>query len=282
MHSATRRPVTAIAAVTTAGALALSPIVVTPPELPTPGIAAARISSQAIQLTDAWSELASDTVSSVVELGKLVIGTDTTFPLPSPSFPLAPVATQLVLNQLIYVAQLFTGDGGNIPLEIGTHLNELGKVAAQVVQALPQVIPQQLYTPILAAQEAIKFVLGSANPVAALFQAPAVFLDIALNSDAGLLGIYGPIGLPVVIRNLITKAIYTPAPTIVLPFKKAAGATLKPKATTTTASPKASGVAGSARAGSKNAPSAASSSAKNAGAAKSGNSKPGQGHRGRG
>ena len=56
MEYATRRPMLAAAALTTAGALALTPITVAPLESHAPSISPARISSQAVQLTDAWSD----------------------------------------------------------------------------------------------------------------------------------------------------------------------------------------------------------------------------------
>ncbi|GAY18497.1 hypothetical protein [Mycobacterium sp. shizuoka-1] len=249
MEHPARRPLFAVATLTTTGALALTPVIVTPPDLHPASMSPVRISTEAIVLTDAWSDLASNTVSSVYELGKLALGTNNSFPLPSPTFPLAPVVTQLVLNQLIYATQLLTGKAGQIPGEISTHVTELFNVLGEVAAAVPAIIPQQLYVPIYAIQQAFTFVAGSANPLAALVQAPAVFLDITLNADAGLLGQYGPIGLPLIVRNLIAKALYTPPPTITLPFKKPSAAALRSTAAVTTkATPSApSGTASSAR-----------------------------------
>ncbi|WP_235435846.1 hypothetical protein [Mycobacterium sp. EPa45] len=251
---------------TTAGALALSPVIATPHEM---AVAPSRISAEAVQLTDAWSDLANNTVANVIQLAATAFGVNNNVPLPSPTIPLAPVVTQLVLNQLIYAAQLFTGQGASIPAEISAHLTGVISVGSTVVNALPPIIAAQLQLPIAAVQSAINTFTGSANPLVGVFEAPAAFLDVILNNEVGLLGIYGPIGLPIVVRNLLTQALYTTPPTIVLPFKKAGAATSQPTAAATTASPRASGVAGSARDRSK-APSAASASAKKATSAKTG------------
>ncbi|WP_431233394.1 hypothetical protein ACQ856_01170 [Mycolicibacterium psychrotolerans] len=280
MEHAARRPMIAFATLTTAGALALAPITVAPPEMHALNLSPATVTTQAVQLTDAWSDLAANTVTSVVQLGGLFIGTDATYPLPSPTIPLAPVATQLVLNQLIYVAQLFTGDFAKIPAEIGAHLSGLGSVASILFTALPTVFVQQIQTQFFALQQAIESVAVSTNKLAALVEAPAVFLNIALNSEAGLLGRYGPIGIPLIIRNLLAEAIYTPPPTIVLPFKKPAAATATPKTAAAAADAPKSGTAGSARSKPK-APATSSkkaSPAKSATSAKSG----GAGHSKRG
>lgn len=278
MERALRRPTIAIAALATTGSLALAPIAALPSEhalSPLP----ATVSSQAVQLTDAWSDLATGTLASLVHLGKLASGTDSSFPLPSPTIPLAPVATQLVLNQLIYVAQLFTGQGGQIPGEIINHLGQVGALVSQSISALSGVIPQQLLTPFISLQQSIEFVANSTNKLSGLIQAPAIFLNGVINGDAGLLGPYGPIGVSLIIRNLLTAAIYTPLPTIVLPFKKAGGAASTPKPTTVTAKVAApSGVAGSAR----SKPKAPANSSRKAAAAKAGTGKPGQGHGKRG
>ncbi|BBX06356.1 hypothetical protein [Mycolicibacterium aichiense] len=261
MEYAVRRCALAATTLATAGALTLTPVTVAPPQL-----TATHISAPAVQLTNVWSDLAAHTVTNVTQLAELFLGTGNAAPLPSPTLPLAPVATQLVLNQLIYVAQVFTGQGGKIPGEISTHLTEVGTLAGQVFNAVPAIVVQQLLVPLYAAQKTVEYVAGSANPVGALFEAPALFLDLALNSDAGLLGSYGPIGLPLYIRNLLAEAIYTPPPTIVLPFKKPAAASTPKAAATRTPAPKApSGTASSAR----SKPKAAAGSNRTAGAAKS-------------
>jgi hypothetical protein len=89
---------------------------------------------------------------------------------------------------------------------------------------VPPVIVKQLETPFLAVEEALKSITTSGNLLIGLLEAPAVFLNIVLNSPYGLLGQTGPIGVPIIIRNAFAKAVYTPLPTIVLPFKKAGGA----------------------------------------------------------
>jgi hypothetical protein len=218
-------------------------------------------------------------VANVVQLAATAFGVNSNIPLPNPTIPLAPIATQLVLNQLIYVAQVFTGQGASIPGEIGAHLTGVLGVATEVGKALPEVITTQIQLPIAAVQAAIDTYTGSGSLLQGLFEAPAAFLDTILNNDVGLLGIYGPIGLPLVVRNLVAKALYTTPPTIVLPFKKASAATLRPKAANTTSRPQKSGVAGSARPEAK-APSAASASAKKVSAAKSSNGGSGRGKRG--
>lgn len=112
--AAPSRPVRTAAALTTIGALALTPIALAPPALHAPGVTATRISTQAVHLTDAWSDLLNGTVASVVELGGLFVGANSTFPLPNPIF-IAPVIAQLVLNPLIYGVQLITGQAARSP-----------------------------------------------------------------------------------------------------------------------------------------------------------------------
>ncbi|TDO18608.1 hypothetical protein EV580_1795 [Mycobacterium sp. BK086] len=80
-HSA-RRPMIAVATLTTAGALALSPITAAPPGLHPHNIAATHISSQAVQLTDAWSDLVTNSVTNVVQIAATFIGLNSSFPCP--------------------------------------------------------------------------------------------------------------------------------------------------------------------------------------------------------
>ena len=262
MDQAGRRPALAVAALTTAGALALTPVTIAPHEMPVP----VRVSAQTVHLADAWSDLFADTGQSVIGLAALALGANPTYPLPSPTIPLAPVATQLVLNQLIYVAKLFNGQAGEIPGWIGAHLHEVGKVAQLIFAATPGVVLEQIRVPFAAAQQALNSIGSSGNVLTGLFEAPAVFLDYALNHQYGLLNLTGPIGIPLIFRNLLATALYTPPPTIVLPFKKAAGAALVSKsAAVAEVSPKASvpsGTASSARSKPKAPPSAASSKRK--------------------
>jgi hypothetical protein len=246
MERAARRPLLTVAALTTAGALALAPITVTPPDLHAAGISPLRISTQEVQLTDAWSDLFTDTVSSVVALGAVFLGADSNYPLPSPTIPLAPVITQLVLNQFIYAAQLLTGNGGQIPGEISTHLTAVVNITGQVLGSALPLLGEYLKLPVAAAQAAIEYVTTATNPLLALFEAPAVFLNLVLNNQYGLLGQVGPIGFPIIVRNVLATALYTTPPAITLPFKKAAAATSTP--TSAAASKGApSGTASSAR-----------------------------------
>jgi hypothetical protein len=281
MHRAARRPMLAIATLTTVGALALAPIAVAPPELSAPSIAAARISTQAVQLTDAWSDLLTNTVVNVVQLGGLFLGVSSTFPLPNPTIPLAPVATQLVLNPLIYAVQLFTGQGAQIPTEIATHLSNVANLVQLIVSDVPGIIVQQIQTPFLAAKLALDSITTTTNLLLGLLEAPAVFLDTALNSQFGLIGVDGPIAVPIILRNLLATALYTTPPTVTLPFKKAAAAApTVAAATATPASP--SGTASSARSKPK-ASSSAASNKRTAASAKvkvkvNNNSSAGQGH----
>ncbi|APE16322.1 hypothetical protein BOH72_14950 [Mycobacterium sp. WY10] len=110
---------------------------------------------------------------------------------------------------------------------------------------------EQLKAPFFAAAQTLEFIANSANPLTALFQAPAVFLNIALNSQYGLLGFTGPIGLSLIFRNLLANAVYTPLPSVVLPFKTASKAAAQPKAAATPTPVKTaaapSGTASSAR-----------------------------------
>jgi hypothetical protein len=282
MEHAARRPMLTLATLTTAGALALSPMAVAPPELHAPDLSAARISTQAVQLTDAWSDLLNDTLGSVVQLGGLFLGADNNFPLPSPTIPLAPVATQLVLNQLIYLGQLFTGQGAQIPTEIATHLTNVVLLARGLANELPAIIVQQLQTPFVAAKLAIESVTLSGNLLLALLEAPAVLLNFALNSQYGLIGINGPIAIPIIVRNALAKIIDPPLPTwlshILQPGKAVAAAPVS-AASTVALKVTPSQTAGSARSKPK-AP--ASSSRKASPSAKASSSSAGSGHSKRG
>ncbi|APE16320.1 hypothetical protein [Mycolicibacterium pallens] len=233
--AAPSRPVRTAAALTTIGALALTPIALAPPALHAPGVTATRISTQAVHLTDAWSDLLNGTVASVVELGGLFVGANSTFPLPNPIF-IAPVIAQLVLNPLIYGVQLITGQGGAIPGEIAQHLSNVASFASLLVSEIPPVIVKQIQTPFVAARDAIEFVANASNKLTALIEAPALFLNAALNSQYGLIGVNGPIAVPIILRNLLASAISTPLPTITLPFKKPA-ATVTPKLTAAVSDP---------------------------------------------
>jgi hypothetical protein len=236
MEFAVGRPLLAAATLTTAGALALSPITVAPPTVHMPGLSSALTSTQAVQLTDAWSELATNTATSVVNLATAFIGANSNIPLPSPTIFLAPIATQLVLNQLIYLGQLFSGQGNQIPGEISTHLTNLVTIASEIANALPQLIVGTLQTPIFAIQEAISSISTATNPLIGLLEAPAVFLNIVLNGQFGLLGPDGLIGFPIIVRNAVAKAIDPPLPGwlahILQPGKAPSAAALTPKATT--------------------------------------------------
>jgi len=280
MEFAARRPLLAAAALTTAGALALSPITLAPNDVQATSMPPARVSTQAVQLTDAWSDLLYNTASNIVVLGQVFAGASSSFPLPNPTIFVAPIATQLLLNPLIYTVQLITGQGTKIPNEIAAHLSNLANVAVLIVNELPSIVVQQIQTPFVAAQLAIDSIAAATNKLAALFEAPAVFLDNALNSQFGLVGSQGPIAVSIVIRNLLATAIATPLPTVVLPFKKPAAA-VTPKATSSsTVAPKGgspSGTAGSARTKPK-APSTASAGAKKANAAKAPHARGGSAH----
>jgi hypothetical protein len=230
MERAARRPLLAAAALTTAGALALSPITATPPEMHALDLVPATVSTQAVRLTDAWSDLFNHTVQSATILGTIFVGSSTTFPLPNPIF-IAPIAAQLVINPLIYAVQLATGHGADIPGEIAEHLSKLSTFANLVFTEIPQIIVDQIQTPFIAAQETINFVNAATNKLTALLQAPALFLDYALNGQYGLIGYNGPIAVPIILRNLLATAISTPLPTVTLPFKKAAAAASTPKPT---------------------------------------------------
>ncbi len=193
MEHAARRPIIALAALTTAGALGLAPVVVTPPDLHAPTITQSQISARELQLTDAWSDLFAATGgANVTELVKLFVGAESGVPpLPNPTIFLAPIATQIVLNQLIYVGQLFSGQGGQIPGEIQTHLTNVGKVMGEVIPALPQILGLWVQTPFAAIQQALASISTAANPLIGVLEAPAVFLNFALNTTTGLLGAEG-------------------------------------------------------------------------------------------
>ncbi len=269
-HAAARRPLLAAATLTTVGALALTPVAIAPPELHATSVVAGHSSSQAVQLTDAWSTLLNDTVANVVQLGGLFVGANSTFPLPNPIF-IAPIAAQLVINPLIYAVQLVIGQGGKIPTEITEHLSNLANFTQLFLSDVPPIIVKQIQTPFIAAQDALDLVVNATNKLAALIEAPALFLNEALNSQYGLIGVNGPIAVPIILRNLLASAISTPVPTIVLPFKKAAGtpSSLRSASAATVATP--SGTASSGRSKPK---SSSADSKRKASAAKA-NTKPG-------
>ncbi|MBB3750125.1 hypothetical protein FHT44_002586 [Mycolicibacterium sp. BK634] len=285
MDHADRRPLLAVAALATAGALALSPVTVTPPALHA-ALSPTRISSEAVQLADAWSDLFADTTANLGDLAAMTLGLNNSYPLPPLAFPLAPVATQFVLTQVAYVGLLLSGQGGQIPGWIGAHLTQLGNIAQLAVSAIPGVLLQQIKVQLEAVVKTFDYIATSGNVLYALSQAPAVFLNLALNNQFGILGPTGPIGLPLIFRNLIAAAIYTPLPTITLPFKKAAAST--PNSTAAAAvtpkTPAPSGTASSARSKPKAPSSAASGKRKPATSSKSDTkgAGSGQGHSKRG
>lgn len=267
-----------VAALTTAGALALSPITVTPPDLHAAGISPLRVSTQEVQLTDAWFDLLNDTLIGAYLLGQLAVGANPSYPLPNPIF-IAPILTQLVVvNPLTYAVQLLTGEGAKVPTEIITHLDNLVLVAKAIGKDVPPAIMKEIQAPFQALQLTFESITTSTNLLLALFEAPAVFLNEALNSQYGLIGYNGPIALGLIIRNAVAQQLFT-APPSVLPFKKASSAAaLRPNASAITAAP--SGTASSARSKPK-APSSAASSKHATASAKATNSG-GSGHSKRG
>ncbi|TDO18607.1 hypothetical protein EV580_1794 [Mycobacterium sp. BK086] len=279
MERAARRPMLAAAALTTAGALALSPITVTPPDLHTAGISPLRVSTQEVQLTDAWFDLLNDTLISAYLLGQLAVGANPAYPLPNPMF-IAPILTQLVVvNPLTYAVQLLTGEGAKVPTEIIAHINNLVLVAQAIGKDVPPAIVKEIQNPFFALQQAVESITTASNLLIGLLEAPAVFLNGALNGQYGLIGYNGPIALGFIIRNVVAQQLFTPPPAV-LPFKKAASASaLRPKASAITVAP--SGTAGSARSKPKAPSSAASSKRKPAASAKTGTDT-GQGHSKRG
>ncbi len=271
MHNAIRRPILAVAAMTTAGAMALSPAVATPLEISAP----VRISTEAVQLTDAWSDLLNDTLISGYLLGQLAVGANSTYPLPNPIF-VAPIAAQLVINPLIYTVQILTGQADKVPTEIIAHINNLAVIAGAIAKDVPPAIVQEIQAPFIALSDAIASITTSGNLLLGLFEAPAVFLNGALNSKYGLIGVAGPIALALIVRNVLANGLYTAPPTVVLPFKKPAAAVTSKPAAAKAVSPRgaaSSGTASSAR--SKPKPSA--NSHRKTSTAKTGNDKAGQG-----
>ncbi|OYN79845.1 hypothetical protein [Mycolicibacterium sphagni] len=273
MEHAARRPLSTLAALTTASALALTPLAVAPPELHSPSISAAHISDQTVQLTGAWSSLITGTVTAVIDLGSTYIGDDSTYPLPFPTIPFAPIATQLVLNQLIYLGQLLTGKGAEIPGEITNHVDNVVDTVSLISGVLPGIILSQLETPARAVNLAVESISSASNPLIGLLDAPAVFLDEVLNSQYGLFGNNGPIAVPIIIRNLLAKAIDPPLPgwlsNVLQPGKTQSAAVLTPKASSTTVTLKVP-AASSARSGSTSSSTAGSSRKASAKASTSG------------
>jgi hypothetical protein len=267
----------AAAALTTAGALAFSPITVTP-DLHAGGISPLRVSTQEVQLTDAWFDLLNDTLISAYLLGQLAVGANPTYPLPNPIF-VAPILTQLlVVNPLTYAVQVLTGEGAKVPTEIIAHINNLVLVAQAIGKDVPPAIIKEIQAPFQALQLAFESIITAGNPLLGLFEAPAVFLNEALNSQYGLIGYNGPIALGFIIRNVVAQQLFT-APPAVLPFKKAASK----KAAVTVKQTTPSGTASSARSKPKS-PTSASSKPKTTSGKSTGNKSggAGQGHSKRG
>lgn len=275
MKSAVPRPMLTAAALTTAGALALAPVTVTPPDLHAASTSPLRVSTQEVALTDAWFDLLNDTLISAYLMGQLVVGANPTYRLPNPIF-VAPILTQLlVVNPLTYAVQLLTGEGAKVPTEIITHINTLALVAGAIVKDVPPAVVKEIQAPFQALQLAFESIVTAGNPLLALFEAPAVFLNGALNSQFGLIGYNGPIALGFIVRNVVAQALFT-APPAVLPFKKAASKT----AAVTVKQTAPSGTASSARSKPKAPSSAAGSKRKPATSAKTNGG--GQGHSKRG
>ncbi|MBB3602353.1 hypothetical protein FHT40_001986 [Mycolicibacterium sp. BK556] len=246
-----RRPLRTAAALATAGALAFTPVALAPPELHTPSLSPMHISVQPVQLADAWSDLFAATAANVTEIVKLFVGAENGVPLPNPTIFLAPIATQFALNQLIYLGQLFTGQAGQIPGEISTHLTNVGKVFGEVIPALPQLLSLWIKTPFVAVQQALLSISTATNPLIGLLEAPAVFLNFALNTTTGLLGGEGPIAFPIIVRNVLAKAIDPPLPAwlahILQPAKVPSAAALTPKSAVSAKVSASSDTASSAR-----------------------------------
>lgn len=282
MERAARHPMLTVAALATAGAVALSPLTATPPDLHAAGFSPLRVSTQEVQLTDAWFDLLNDTLISAYLLGQLAVGANPTYPLPNPIF-VAPILTQLlVVNPLTYAVQLLTGEGAKVPTEIIAHINNLALVAQAIGKDVPPAIVKEIQAPFQALQLAFDSITTSTNLLLGLFEAPAVFLNAALNSQYGLIGVNGPIALGFIIRNVVAQQLFTPPPAV-LPFKKAGGAaavkTVVPKAAAVTAP---SGTASSARSKPKAPSSTASGKRKPATSAKADKPSGGQGHSKRG
>lgn len=270
MDDAARRRMRGIAALT-AGTLVLSPVVVMPHQTPVP----VRISGETVALTDAWSQLVNDTIISTYLLGQLAVGANTNYPLPNPIF-IAPIAAQLVINPLTYAVQLLTGQGAKIPDEIIGHINNLAVIGKAIGKDVPPAIVKQIQTPFIAAKDALDSITTSGNPLLALIEAPAVFLNETLNGEYGLISLKGPIAVGFIIRNVLAQGLFT-APPAGLPFKKPAAAGTK---TVTLTVPTPSATAGSARSKKSSDSSSAASGSRKATAAKTG--KAGVGHRQRG
>lgn len=279
MKSAVRRPMLTAAALTTAGAIALSPIMIAPPEMHAAGISTLRISTQEVALTDAWFDLLNDTLISAYLLGQLTVGANPAYPLPNPIF-IAPILTQLVVvNPLTYAVQLLTGEGAKIPTEIIGHINNLVLVAQAIGKDVPGAIVKEIQNPFFALQQAVESITTASNLLLGLLEAPAVFLNGALNGQYGLIGYNGPIALGFIIRNVVAQALFT-APPAALPFKKAASKTAAVTVRQTTAP---AGTASSARSKPKAPSSAASSKRKPAASVKtSAKGSTGSGHSKRG
>ena len=211
MEHPARRPMLALTTLTIAGALALTPISIAPPELHTPAISAARISTRAVQLSDAWSDLFTNTAHQCgQDRGDLRRDKQR---LPADESDLYRAYRRATRDQPTYLRRAAVHRPGRpdphrgrrSPLAVAT----IGNV---IFGELPGAIVKQIQTPFQAAQLAIDSITTASNKLIALLEAPAVFLDATLNTTYGLMGINGPIAVPFLLRNLLANGLYTTPP----------------------------------------------------------------------
>lgn len=203
-HVSVRRSAgTAGLAAATATAIALSPLTI--PAVNQSALqhhSVQLVTIEAIQLTDAWSDLIASSTNSLQALVQFSgVG------LPAVSNPIAPIAEQVAINLLTYGGQLLSGQGGLIPGEIQSHVGKVGQVVQQLIAAIPTYVQQVIANQSTAVALAVQ--AFTANPLTGLIEAPAVFLNQEIN---GIGGLFTVLQVAVGTRNATALALDPPLP----------------------------------------------------------------------
>ena len=221
----------------TAGLAAMTATVITLSPLTTPAVNQSAlqhhsmplVTTEAIQLTDAWSDLIANSTSSLQALVQFSgVG------LPAVSNPIAPIAEQVAINLLTYGGQLLSGQGGLIPGEIQSHAGKVGQVVQQLITAIPTYVQQVIANQSTAVALAVQ--AFTANPLTGLIEAPAVFLNQEIN---GIGGLFTVLQVTVGTRNATALALDPPLPSWLSWLKPATESPKTPVSVGSTPKPKA-------------------------------------------
>ncbi|MDH6245662.1 hypothetical protein [Mycobacterium sp. OTB74] len=239
--------VTAGVALTAASVIAAVPVA--PPVI---HLSAPPVMTRAVQFTDAWSDLVTNTENDLATLGTLAAANPQ-------NNPTDPVLQQLGTNLNTYVTELLNGQGGLIPGQVQTHLtNLIQQVPGDVLGAVVRSVVAPVLGAIGVYNTLSAFVTQPVpNPVdilQILYQTPAVLLNGILNfTEAfpnfvsfgclpcgltfvtvplGFLTTNGPIGLVLQVRNAIASALSPAEPS--MPATASAVTTATAKKTTVT------------------------------------------------